>query len=147
MLEAAKSDDRIMIELAQQADTGSGRILCLRVTHSTACPSRTSTRELPLATMEPSSGQPMVVTTGLLRPVGLRVFAMASRSRTQTTERLLAREAQFSEQQMAELTGLRRRAGPPVSFGAFLLLTQTTEQPWVAMERSFEQPMEETPGL
>ena len=65
-----------------QAHIGSGKILSLRATLSTACPLPTPTRGLPPVTTEPSSGQPMVVTAGLCNPVAPQIRCTGFRSLT-----------------------------------------------------------------
>ena len=65
-----------------RAHIGSGKILFLRPTLSTACPSPTPTRGLPPVTTEPSSGQPMVVTAGLFNPVEPQTRCTGFRSPT-----------------------------------------------------------------
>src|SRR5437773_12413876 len=78
------------VALRRRAHIGSGRILFLKATLSTACPSSTLTRGLPLATTERSSGQPMVVTAGLFNRVEPQIPCTEFRSPTETTAQRLA---------------------------------------------------------
>src|SRR6266403_1444106 len=77
-------------QLAHQAHAGCGKILFLRATLSTACPSSTPTQELQLARMELLSGQPTEATPGSVKQVGRRIMSLLFHSPMRITEQLLA---------------------------------------------------------
>src|SRR6266542_457083 len=117
-----------MLRLRRQVHAGSGKILCLRATRSTGRPSRTPTPELPLATTEPLSGQPMVVTAGSFNRVEPQIRCTGFRLLTPPRERQLARMGQSSEQRTEEIRGPARQVERLTISMRFHLLMQITER-------------------